>query len=202
MSTARARTRHLVTTSVAVVALLGATLTACGSSDDPSEGNTSSSSPSDGPSSSSADPYAGWHTASDDGGQFLVPPDWDVEEGPRGPDLLAPAQREGGVRVGGGIFGTSPTYDSADAIDNAAEASLKFIQAGGMKAERLPDETFGGVRFYHVRGESPTEWYDDYGTVNDSQLITVRWSFNRWMADRKQADEMIDQVMPTFKPAS
>lgn len=202
MSTARACTRHLVTTSAAVVVFLSATLTACGSSDDPDKGTTSSSSPSDVQSSTSADPYAGWHTASDDGGQFLVPPDWDVEEGPRGPDLLAPAQREGGVRVGGGIFGTSPTIDSAEAIDNAAEAARKFLHSGGMKVERVPDETFGGVTFYHIRGENSAEWYDDYGTVHDSKLITVRWTFIRGMVDRKQADEMIDQVMQTFKPAS
>ena len=71
-----------------------------------------------------------------------------------------------------------------------------------MKVERLPDVTLGGVRFYHVQGESSAEWLDDYGTVKDGKLITVLWTFNRGLVDRKQTDEFINQVMPTFKATS
>lgn len=139
----------------------------------------------------------------DDGGQFLVPPDWDVEDGPTGIDLLAPPLREGGARTGGGIFASRLTIDSSSAIDDAGESALKFHKSGGMdKVERLPDVKLGGLRFYHVRGESSAEWLDDYGTVEDGRLITVLWTFNRGMVDRKQTDELIDQVMPTFKPTS
>lgn len=203
MPTTRARTRHIVSTSViAVVGLLGVSLSACGSADDPDEGTTTpSSSPSSEQSASSADPNAAWHTAADDGGQFLVPPDWAVEEIATGLALQAPSQREGGARVGRGIFGSSPTLDSAEAIDAAAESALAFHKSGGMdNVKRLPDVKFGGIRFYHVRGENSAEWLDDYGTVNDSNLITVLWSFNRGMANRTQSDELINQVMPTFEP--
>lgn len=201
MPTTRARTRHVLSTpAIAVTVLLGVTLSACGSADDPDEGTTSSSSPSTEQSASSAAPKADWHAAADDGGQFLVPPDWDVEKVATGSALQAPPQREGGARVGRGIFGSSPTLDSADAIDDAAQAAAAFHRSGGMEVKRLPDVTLGGVRFYHVRGENSAEWLDDYGTVNDSQLITVLWSFNRGLIDRKQTDEMINQVMTTFEP--
>lgn len=105
--------------------------------------------------------------------------------------------------MGRGIFGSSPTLDSAEAIDGAAESALAFHKSGGMdNVKRLPDVKFGGIRFYHVRGENSAEWLDDYGTVNDSNLITVLWSFNRGMVNRDQADELINQVMPTFEPSS
>lgn len=203
MPTTRARTRHIVSTSViAAVGLLGVSLSACGSADDPDEGaTTSNSSPSSEQSASSADPNAGWHTAADDGGQFLVPPDWEVEKVATGSALQAPPQREGGVRVGRGIFASRVAIDTPDAIDNAAETAVKFHKSGGMDdVKRLPDVTLGGVRFYHVRGENSAEWLDDYGTVNDSNLITVLWSFNRGLVDRDQTDELINQVMPTFEP--
>lgn len=203
MPTARARTRHIVSTSaVAVVALLGVTLGACGSSEDPDEGTTSSGSPAGEPSASAADPKGRWHPAKEDGGQFLVPPDWAVEESDTGLNLLAPPKREGGVRVGGGSFGSNITIDSEGAIDDAGDTALEFHKSGGMDAKRLPDVTLGGVKFYHVRGESSAEWLDDYGTVNDGKLITVLWTFNREMVDRKQVDEMLNQVMPTFTPMS
>lgn len=80
---------------------------------------------------------------------------------------------------------------------------MAFYKKGGYEAvERLPDVTFGGVTFYHVRGQDSGTWLDDYGTVNDSQLTTVVWHFKRGMVDRKQADALINQVMPTFEPAS
>ncbi|MEU6137587.1 hypothetical protein [Nocardioides sp. NPDC047086] len=205
MPTSRVQTRHITTTSAAAaILLLGVTLSGCGSTDEPNGGSsTSASSPSSQPSASSADPNAGWHPAKDEGGQFLVPPDWDVEQGDTGPQLQAPPQREGGVRVGGGSLGSSPTLDSADAIDTAAEVSLKFHKSAGLEnVERLPDETFGGVRFYHIRGEDSADWTDDYGTVTNGQLITILWHFHRGMVDRKQTDELLNQVMPTFEPAS
>ncbi|MFE6649128.1 hypothetical protein ACFVJS_21355 [Nocardioides sp. NPDC057772] len=71
-----------------------------------------------------------------------------------------------------------------------------------MKVQRLPDVTLGGVRFYHVRGESSAEWLDDYGTVKDGKLITVLWTFHRGMVDRQQTDELINQVMATFERTS
>lgn len=190
------------TSAVVVIALLGVTLSACGSTDDPGEGATSAS-PTSPASASSSESSVGWHPAKDDGGQFLVPPDWDVEEGPTGLELQAPPQREGGARVGGGTFTSNPTLDSEDAIDSAAEVSLKFSKKAGQdKVERLPDVTLGGVRFYHVRGENDAQWVDEYGTVHNEQLVGVLWMFNRGMVDRKQTDEMINQVMSTFEPAS
>lgn len=80
---------------------------------------------------------------------------------------------------------------------------MKFYKKGGYdKVERLPNVTFGGLTFYHVRGEDSATWLDDYGTVSDGQRVTVLWHFNRGMVDRKQTDELINQVMPTFEPAS
>lgn len=191
--------------SVATAFAFGAMLTmsACGSTDDPGGSDTSTtSSPSNEPTASAPDPKAGWHVAEDDGGRFFVPPDWDVEEGDTGLELQAPRQREGGVRVGGGSLGSSPTIDSSDAIDDAGDTALEFHRNGSAKVERLPDVTFGGVRFYHVRGEDSAQWLDDYGTVDNGQLTTVLWTFNREMVDRGQTDELIDQVMSTFEPTS
>lgn len=173
MPPTRARTRRLGSTStISVIAILVVTLSACGSTDGPDEGATKSSGSSTGqPSASSADPNAGWHTARDDGGQFLVPPDWEVEEIATGFALKAPQQRAGGSRVGDGIFGSSTTLDSAEAIDDAADVGVAFHKKGGYETvERLPDVTFGGVTFYHVRGQDSGTRLDDYGTVNDSQV--------------------------------
>lgn len=191
------------TFAVAVIAILGVTLSACGSGKDPEEGATSSNSPTSEQSATSADPNAGWHAAKVEGGQLLVPPEWDVEEGYTGPQLQAPRQREGGVRVGGGSLGSEITIDSATAIDDAGDTALAFHKSQGMdKVERLPDVTFGGVKFYHVRGEDSARWLDAYGTVNEGQLISILWTFNRGLVDRKETDEMLNQVMPTFKPSS
>ncbi|MBC7279171.1 hypothetical protein [Nocardioides sp.] len=204
MSTTRARTRHLVSTSVvAVVALLGATLSACSSAEDPDEGATSSASPSREPSESSAGPTDGWHTAADEGGQFLVPPDWNVEKVATGHNLQAPVEGEGGFRLGGGILTSRPTLESATAIDDAAAARVAYDKKAGYdKVTRLPDLTFGGLTFYHVRAEDPETWIDDYGTVSDGQRVTILWQFKRELVDRKQTDELINQVMPTFEPSS
>lgn len=205
MPTTRARAHHLASIpAVAVITLLGGTLSACGSTDDPDGGTTSSSGPSGQPSASSADPQAGWQTAADDGGQFLVPPDWSVEEVETGHDLQAPPESDnGGRRVGAGIFTSRPTLDSATAIDDSAKSGVSYFKGGGYdKVERLSDESFGGVTFYHVRAEDTETWLDSYGTVVDGQKVTVLWNFNRSMVDRKESDELINQVMPTFKPAS
>jgi hypothetical protein len=186
-----------------VIAVLGVTLTACGPADEPDGGTTTpSSSPSSDQPASSADPKAGWHTAEEDEGQLLVPPDWDVENAATGINLHAPRTREGGARVGGGIFASRLTIDSSGAIDDAGDTALAFHRNGMDKAERLPDVTLGGLRFYHVRGEDSAQWLDDYGTVKDGKLITVLWTFNRGFVDRKQTDEMINQVMSTFEPTS
>ncbi|GGU14102.1 hypothetical protein GCM10007979_10660 [Nocardioides albus] len=132
-----------------------------------------------------------------------MPPDWDVEHGAGGPELQAPPLREGGVRVGGGSFGSSLTMESSTAIDDAAETALAFHKGENMdKVERLPDITLGGVRFYHVRGEDSARWLDTYGTVRDGRLISILWTFNRGLVDRKETDEMLNQVMPTFEPSS
>ncbi|MGH3350800.1 MAG: hypothetical protein ACRDPS_09065 [Nocardioides sp.] len=125
-----------------------------------------------------------------------------MEDAPTGINLHAPRTREGGARVGGGIFASRLTIDSPGAIDDAGNTALAFHKNGMDKAERLPDVTLGGVRFYHVRAEDSAQWLDDYGTVKDGKLITVLWTFNRGFVDRKQTDEMLNQVMPTFKPAS
>lgn len=185
-----------------MVALLGVTLSACSSANGPDEGATSSS-PSREASASSAAPKDGWHTAVDEGGQFLVPPDWNVEKVATGHDLQAPLEREGGFRLGGGVFTSRPTLESATAIDDAAAARVAYDKKAGYdKVTRLPDVTFGGLTFYHVRAEDPETWIDDYGTVSDGQRITVLWHFKRGLVDRKQTDELINQVMPTFEPTS
>lgn len=199
MPTTRARTRHLASTSaIAVVALLTVMLTACASKEgaDPEPTAAPES------QSSSTDSKAGWHSANEDGGRFLVPPEWAVEDSPTGINLQAPRAREGGSRVGGGSLGSGPTIESATAIDDAGDTALAFHLKGLDKAERLPDVTLGGVEFYHVRGEDSAQWVDDYGTVKDGKLITVLWTFHKGMVDRKQTDELIAPVMETFEPTS
>lgn len=204
MPTTRARTRHtFLRPGIALLVLLGLTLNACGTAESPAEGTPSSSAATADPTDSSSDPNAGGHPAEVDGGGFLVPPDWGVEKSDTGLNLQAPTQRQGGARVGGGSLASSSNLDLPSAIDDAADSALAFHKNGSLdKVERLPDVTFGGVTFYHVRGDDSARWLDDYGTVHNGQLISVLWMFNRGMVDRKQTDEMINQVMTTFEPTS
>lgn len=197
----RARTRRIISTSTAiVVALLGVTVSACNATDGPKKGSTPSATPSEG-STADAEPNPDWQTASEEGGRFSVPPDWNIEKVATGHNLQAPLESEGGFRFGGGIFTSRPTLDSATAIDDAAESRLTYDkEAGYDKVERLPDVIYGGLTFYHVRAEDPETWVDDYGTVSDGQRVSVLWNFKRGLADRAQADGMIDQVMKTFEP--
>jgi hypothetical protein len=63
-----------------------------------------------------------------------------VEEGYTGPQLQAPPQREGGVRVGGGSLGSEITIDSDTAIDDAGDAALgDVIKAAKEQLRALPD---------------------------------------------------------------
>ncbi|SDK26986.1 hypothetical protein SAMN05428985_103326 [Nocardioides sp. YR527] len=66
-------------------------------------------------------------------------------------------------------------------------------------AERLKDVTYGGTVFFHLRGSSDTEVYDLYGAVVGESEAEVAWSFNPEWVTRDEADEFINQVMPSFK---
>lgn len=98
-------------------------------------------------------------------------------------------------------LGYSPGFGLLDADitlseDTEALASNAMKQQG---AKRLPDVEFGGVTFFHVREGNDTNTFDTFGAVVDGSRVTVVWTFLNDLASPKQIDELVNQVMPSFK---
>lgn len=102
--------------------------------------------------------------------------------------------------------GYSPGFGIVDAgltlaanTDELAVTALKILKGSMPDAKRLPDVKFAGATFYHLRSKNDANSYDEYGTVIGESEASVAWRFNNTFASRKQMDELINQVMPTFK---
>ncbi|MEI7055072.1 hypothetical protein WBG06_04585 [Nocardioides sp. CCNWLW239] len=102
--------------------------------------------------------------------------------------------------------GYSPGFGVLDAdmtlsanTDELATTALEILKGSKPDAKRLPDVEYGGVTFYHLRSTNDVNSYDEYGAVIGDSEASVAWTFLNEFASREQMDEMINQVMPTFK---
>ena len=86
-------------------------------------------------------------------------------------------------------------------VDEWAELREESLAKDLTNLKRLPNETINGSVFYHFQGEDEHTWQDHYGTVaaGGADRITVTWDFNKADIDRKGAEALIAQIMPTYK---
>ena len=180
---AAARRLAAVVGSGAIAVALGA----CGASESPHE--PASSAPVEESTTSSQSP-AETQVAEVNGAQLTAPSNWKVEQGQARVIVSAPKDDRG----------YSPGFGLLDADVTLAE-STDVLASDVMKpgAKRLADVEFGGAKFFHVRERDDTNTIDTYGTVVDGSEVTVAWTFINDMATPKQIDELVNQVMPTFK---
>lgn len=176
--------------AIAIAATTSLMLSSCGGGEEPSDPGTASSSTPASPESSSA---AGG-TAEIEGAQFTAPAGWEVRTEDSSYVLGAPYDDH---PTGAGIFNTDSTL--ASDVDELAEAALSRVETAYPDGKRLPDVTYGGNTFFHLRGTNNTERFDQYGTLAGDSAVVVAWSFNPEWVTREEADEFIEQVMPSFK---
>lgn len=195
----RSRTYPLFKSLAALAALsaLAAGLTGCGS-EDPSGTEPTGSGAATTSESASAEPAADWKVAELEGTQFKAPSDWAVSL-EDGVSYVMGSPKDGqGYRAGRGIFNAGSSL--ALSIDELATASRDNVIGDYSKVERLKDVTFGGTKFFHIRGSGDAQTYDVYGALIGDIEVSVAWSFNPGLATQKQIDGWINQVMSTFKP--
>jgi hypothetical protein len=173
--------------SVVIAAALGA----CGGSDDGPSGTPSSSAAAESPSGEESP--SGSQVAEINGAQLEVPAGWEVEEAGARVNISAP-EDDLGYSPGLAVFNADVTL--ADTTEDLATSAIDTAQSG---AKRLPDVEFGGVTFFHLREGDDTNTFDTYGAVVDGSEVTVAWTFINDMATPKQIDELVNQVMPSFK---
>lgn len=129
-----------------------------------------------------------------------APPRWTVTRG--GGLIVAPD--EIGVEPGGVNFEVSPGIGGAVAseVNRIAGVAAHTLQASGYtQMRRMPNVTYGGVPFYHLRYTGDNYLHDEYGTVTSDaeKQITISWLFHPAAIDQAGADKIINQVMPTFR---
>ncbi|MBG6094182.1 hypothetical protein [Nocardioides luteus] len=135
-------------------------------------------------------------TAEVDGAQLSAPAGWTVEMEDGNPIVGAPKDADG-YSPGWGILDANMTL-AAD-TDELAVSALKILKGSKPDAKRLSDVEYAGVTFYHLRSEDNVNSYDEYGAVIGDSEASVAWTFINDFASREQMDELINQVMPTFK---
>ncbi|MER7558132.1 hypothetical protein ABTZ46_14400 [Nocardioides sp. NPDC126508] len=169
-----------------------------GGSDEPSghESPATASSGSSAGSESPSAPAAEGETAELDGAQFTAPTGWYVKPEDGSYVIGAPDDADG-FSPGSGIFNVGTTL--ASDVDELAEAALSRVETAYPDGKRLPDVKYGGSTFFHLRGTNDTERFDHYGTVVGGSEVLVAWSFNPKWVTREETDELINQVMPSFK---
>lgn len=136
--------------------------------------------------------------------QLQVPADWSLTSTRVSSQTLkAPKDPLGISSQGTGIFQDNEYAGGVDsrAIDELAEMREKSLTKDFENVKRLPNETINGSEFYHFQSETETYWQDHYGTVvpDGSKQVTVFWYFQKALLDRKGAEALIAQIMPTYK---
>lgn len=179
-----ARRFMIVAGSTALAIAIGA----CGGS---GSDNTASPSAAAKGSATSTESSSASQLAEVNGARFTAPAGWEVEQGESRIIISAP-EDDLGYSPGFGLLDADITLSE----DTQALASSVMKQPG---ARRLRDVEFGGVRFFHVREGNDTNTIDTYGAVVDGSSVTVTWTFINDMASPKQIDELVNQVMPSFK---
>ncbi|MDQ4113203.1 MAG: hypothetical protein M3306_19220 [Actinomycetota bacterium] len=181
-------------TAIAVSAFTALVLCSCGGGDEPPGPDASSSPSSPETSESSTAPGGAGGTAEINGATLTAPAGWEVEFEDSSYVLSAPDDDH---PTGSGIFNADVTL--ASDVNELAEAAMPGVKELFPDAKRLKDVTYGGTVFFHLRGSNNTEVYDLYGAVVGDSEAEVAWSFNPEWVTRDEADEFINQVMPTFK---
>lgn len=175
--------------AIVVSGVVAVALGACGGSGDAPDGTTSSQAAEE--SATTTEPPAESQVAEVNGAQFTAPSGWTVEQGQARVVISAPKDE----------LGYSPGFGLLDADITLSEGT-QALASNAMKmsgAKRLADVEFGGVTFFHVREVSDTNTIDTYGAVIDGSAVTVAWTFLNDLASPKQIDELVNQVMPSFK---
>ncbi|NGN92361.1 hypothetical protein G5C66_06345 [Nocardioides sp. KC13] len=109
-----------------------------------------------------------------------------------------------GLSPGSGNIQAGPNAGGGEgesAVEEWAKLSEKTLADDVQNLKRLPNETINGSVFYHFQGEGEGFWQDHYGTVtpNGDDRVTITWHFNQTDIDRKGAETLIAQIMPTYK---
>ncbi|MFD4326038.1 hypothetical protein ACFWQC_15480 [Nocardioides sp. NPDC058538] len=104
----------------------------------------------------------------------------------------------GAGNIQANVYSTDVT--AAD-LEELAKLHEKDLKEDFANLKRLPNETINGQPFFRFQADDGQVWYDEYVTLEpDGQYqISVTWRFNKTDVDRKGAEALIDQVMPTYQ---
>lgn len=130
--------------------------------------------------------------AEENGAQFMAPAGWKVEQAQSSRMIISAPKDDLGYSPGFALLDADITLSE----DTEALAASTLKQPG---AKRLTDAEFGGVKFFHVREGNDTNTIDTYGAVIDGSAVTVTWTFLNDLANPRQIDELVNQVMPSFR---
>ncbi|MEI7055071.1 hypothetical protein WBG06_04580 [Nocardioides sp. CCNWLW239] len=126
------------------------------------------------------------------GAQLSAPADWKVEQAQSSRVMISAPKDDLGYSPGFGLLDASITLS-----ENTEALAANVMKRPG--AKRMPDVEYGSVPFFHVREGNDTNTIDTYGAVIDGSRVTVTWTFLNDLANPKQIDELVNQVMPSFK---
>lgn len=170
------------------------------STKEPKSGSTASPSESREPSASS-----GWKTASVKLAQIQVPSEWTISSSADQTQIVRAPKDSIGLSPGSGKIVAGPHAGDGDdesAVNALAELREVALANDLQNLKRLPNEAINGSIFYHFRGEDEHTWQDHFGTVlpGGDDRVTISWDFTKADIDRKGAEALIAQIMPTYKP--
>jgi hypothetical protein len=176
--------------AIVVSGIIAAAVGACGRSGE--EPDVASSSPSAEESVTSAQPPAASQVVELKGAQLSAPAGWKVEQAQSSRITISAPKDDLGYSPGFALLDADITLS-----ENTEALAANMLKQPG--AKRLTDAEFGGVTFFHVREGNDTNTIDTYGAVIDGSAVTVTWTFLNDLASPKQIDELVNQVMPSFK---
>lgn len=172
---------------------------------DPSTPGATNTDPGNATPSESNEPNvpSDWQTASVGAAQLQVPSDWVVtSDGDDSQTIRAPKDSIG-ISPGFGNIQANVyrTEGTEDELEELAKLHEKDLSKDLTNLDRLPNETINDALFFHFRGETENKWQDVYGTLapKAADQVTVTWDFNKADIDRKGAEALIAQIMPTYK---
>lgn len=193
--------------AIAALTLVTATgITGCGNDTPTPEPTTdvSGSATTEPSGSSGPEVPADWQVASVEVAQLQVPANWNIRSsGDLSLSMRAPEDAIG-ISPGAAIFQGGVHAGEGDgeaAVDALAALEEKALADDVQNLKRLPNETINGSTFYHFQGDTGHEWEDHYGTVvpGGDHSVTVTWRFTKSDIDRKGAEALIAEIMPTYK---
>lgn len=190
----------------ALAACLALTMAGCGSDEpdaDPTEPAVTGT-PSAPDSSNGSEVPSDWQVAAVGPAQLQIPPDWTLESIADQQQTMRAPKDSIGLSPGFGNILADPNAGGGEgegAVDEWAKLTESALADDVQNLKRLPNETINGAVFYHFQGEGEGFWQDHYGTVvpGGDDRITITWRFNQTDIDRKGAEALIAQIMPTYE---